>query len=80
MEVMVLLLTVTGAVAVTLLLLDLAVMVVVPSATAVTSPEVLTMAIFRDEDVQVTCDVTLPEVLLPNVAVAVNCCVVVGVI
>jgi len=75
----VLLLTVTGAVAVALLLFDLAVMVVLPSATPVTSPELLTVATLGEEDVQVTCEVTSPEVLLPKVAVAVNCCVVVGV-
>lgn len=79
MEVMVLLLTVTGAVAITLLLLDLAVMVAVPSATPLTSPELLTEAILGGEEVHVTCVVTLPCVLLPKVAVAVNCCVVVGV-
>jgi len=76
---MVVLLTVTGAVAVALLLFDLAVMVVLPSATPVTSPELLTVATLGEEDVQVTCEVTSPEVLLPKVAVAVNCCVVVGV-
>jgi len=80
MEVMVLLLTVTGAVAVTLLLFDLAVMVVVPKATPVTRPELLMVATFGEEEVQVTCEVTSPDVLLPKVAVAVNCCVVVGVI
>jgi hypothetical protein len=76
---MVVLLTVTGAVAVALLLFDLAVMLVLPSATPVTSPELLTVAMLGEEDVQVTCDVTSPDVLLPKVAVAVNCCVVVGV-
>ena len=76
---MVVLLTVTGAVAVALLLFDLAVMLVLPSATPVTSPELLTVAMLGEEDVHVTCEVTSPEVLLPKVAVAVNCCVVVGV-
>ncbi len=73
------LLTVTGAVAVTLLLFDLAVMVVLPSATPVARPELLMVATPGEEDVQVTCEVTSPFVLLPKVAVAVNCCVVVGV-
>lgn len=77
---MVLLLTVTGAVAVALLLFDLAVMVVLPSATPVTRPELSTVATLGEEEVQVTCEVTSPDVLLPKVAVAVNCCVVVGVI
>jgi len=72
---MVLLLTVIGAVAVTLLLLDLAVTVAVPSATAVTSPELLTVAILVAEELHVTCEVTSPVVSLPNVAVAENCCV-----
>ncbi len=76
---MVLLLTVTGAVAVTLLLFDLAVMVVVPSATPVASPELSMVATVGEEDVHVTCDVTSPDVLLPKVAVAVNCSVPVGV-
>lgn len=77
---MVLLLTVTGAVAVALLLFDLAVMVVLPTATPVTRPELLMVATLGEEEVQVTCEVTSPDVLLPKVAVAVNCCVVVGVI
>ena len=80
MELIVLLLTVMGAVAVTLLLLDLAVMVVLPRATAVASPEVSMVATLVEDDSQVTCEVTSPVVLLPKVAVAVNCAVVVGVI
>ena len=67
-----LLLTVIGAVAVTSLLFDLAVSVAVPSATPVTRPELLTVATLWLEDVHETWDVTLPVVLLPNVAVAVN--------
>ena len=73
MELMVLLLTVMGAVAVTLLLLDLAVMVVLPKATAVANPEVSMVATLLEDDSQVTCEVTSPVVLLPKVAVAVNC-------
>lgn len=73
--VIVLELTVIGAVAVTLLLLDFAVMVVFPRATAVANPELSMVAILLDDDNQVTCDVTSPLVLLPNVAVAENCCV-----
>ncbi len=73
MAVMVLLLTVTGAVAVTLLLFDFAVIVVVPRATPVTKPEVLIVATLGDEESQVTCEVTSLFVLLPSVAVAVNC-------
>lgn len=51
---MTLLLTVTSAVAVTLLLFDLAVSVEVPSATPVTSPELLTVAILVAEELQAT--------------------------
>jgi hypothetical protein len=54
MAVIVLVLTVMRAVAVTLLLFDLAVRVEVPSATAVTSPEVLTVAILVAEEVHAT--------------------------
>jgi len=54
MELMVLLLTVIGAVAVTLLLLDLAVMVVLPNATAVASPESSMVAMLVEEESQVT--------------------------
>lgn len=54
MAVIVLLLTVMRAVVVTLLLFDLAVSVEVPSATAVTSPELLTVAILVAEEVQAT--------------------------
>jgi len=52
--VMVLVLTVMSAVAVTLLLFDLAVRVEVPSATAVTSPELLTVAMLVAEEVHAT--------------------------
>lgn len=52
--VIVLVLTVICAVAVTLLLFDLAVRVEVPSATAVTSPELSTVAILVAEEVQAT--------------------------
>lgn len=80
MAVMVLLLTVTGAVAVTLLLFDFAVMVVVPRATPVTRPVALTVATLGEDESQVTCEVTLLFVLLPSVAVAVNCWVPLGTI
>lgn len=76
MEETVLLLTVTRAVAVTLP--DLAVMVEFPNATPVTSPPVSTVAMLVAEDSQVTVDVTSPVELFPNVAVAVNCWVPVG--
>jgi hypothetical protein len=79
-DMMVLLLTVRGAVAVALLLVDFAVMVEVPSATAVTNPELSIVATFVLDDNQVTLSVTSPLVLLPKIAVAVNCCVLVGVI
>ncbi len=75
MAVMVLVLTVTDAVAVTLLLFDFAVIVEVPSATAVASPELLTVAILVAKEVHATWEVTSPVVLLPKVAVAENCCV-----
>jgi hypothetical protein len=74
----VLVLTVTVAVEV-MLLLDLAVIVAVPRATPVASPEPLTVATPVEDDVQVTCEVTSPVLLLPKVAVAVNCCVPPGV-
>jgi hypothetical protein len=54
MAVMVLVLTVIDAVAVTLLLFDLAVIVEVPSATAVASPELLMVAILVAEEVHAT--------------------------
>ena len=73
----VLLLTVSVALAVTLLV-DLAVIVVVPNATPVASPEVSIVAMAGEEDVQVTCEVTSPVLLLPKVAVALNCWVAVG--
>lgn len=79
-DMMVLLLTVRGAVAVALLFVDFAVMVVDPSAIAVTKPELLIVAMFVFDDNHVTLSVTSPLVLLPKIAVAVNCCVLVGVI
>jgi hypothetical protein len=72
-EVIILSLTVIGAVAVTLLLFDLAVSVEVPSATAATRPELLTVATLVAEEVQLTWEVTSAVVSLPKVAVAVNC-------
>lgn len=63
MEVMVLLLTVSEAVPFTVP--DVAVMVLVPTATAVASPVLLTVAMLGAEEVQVTCELTLPVVLLP---------------
>ena len=72
------LLTVIGAVAVTLLLFDLAVSVAVPSATPVRRPEPLTVAMLSLDDDHDTWDVTSPVVLLPKVAVAVNCLVLCG--
>ncbi len=68
----VLLLTVSAAVSVTLLV-DLAVIVVVPTATPVANPALLMVATLVEEEVQVTCEVTSPVLLLPKVAVAVNC-------
>lgn len=79
-ELMVLLLTVRGAVALALLFLDFAVIVVFPSAIAVTRPEPSTVAMFVLDDNHVTWFVASPLVLLPNTADAVNCCVVIGVI
>ena len=52
--VMVLSLTVISAVAVTLLLLDFAVIVVVPNATAVARPELSMVAMLGEEDCHVT--------------------------
>jgi hypothetical protein len=78
MAVMVLVLTVIGAVAVTLP--DFAVMVVDPKATAVASPELSIVATLVEEDSHVTCDVTSLVVSFPKVPVAVNCWVVPGVI
>ncbi len=75
----VLLLTVsTDAVEVTLP--DFAMIFVVPSATPVARPVALMVATLVADDTQVTCDVTFPVVLLPNVPVAVYCCVLVGMI
>lgn len=71
-----LLLTVSDAVPFTVP--DVAVMVLVPTATAVASPVLLMVAMLGAEEVQVTCELTLPVVLLPKVAVAVNCCVAFG--
>jgi hypothetical protein len=79
-DMIVLLLTVRGAVAVALLFVDFAVMVAVPSATAVTNPALSMVATFVFDDSHVTLSVTSPLVLLPKIAVAVNCCVFVGVI
>jgi hypothetical protein len=76
MEVMVLLLTVSEAVPFTLP--DVAVMVVVPRATAVARPELSMVAMLGAEDVQVTWELTLLTVLLPSVPVAVNCWVLPG--
>ena len=72
------LLTVNVAFALTLP--DLAVMVVLPKATAVANPEVSMVAMLVADDVQVTLEVTSPVLLLPNRAVALNCCWVVGLI
>lgn len=58
---------------------DLALIVVVPSVVpAVASPVVLMVAILLEEDDQVTVLVASPVVLLPKVAVAVYCCVALG--
>ncbi len=70
----VLVLTVRLAVAVTLLV-DLAVIVVVPSATPVANPALLMVATLVDEEVHITCEVTSPVLLSPKVAVALYCCV-----
>src|SRR5215471_19272039 len=77
---MVLLLTVSGAVAVALLFVDFAVIVVLPSATAVTKPALSTVATFVSDDNHVTLSVTSPLVLLPKMADAVNCWVVITLI
>jgi len=74
----VLLLTVNPVLALTLP--ELAEIVVVPSATAVAKPEVFIVAIFVADDAQVTWLVASPVVLFPNVAVAVYCCVALGMI
>lgn len=76
--VMIFVLTVKLAVLVTLLLLDLAVIVVVPSATARARPPESMVATPVEEETQLTWEVTSPVVLLPKVAVAVNCCVPLG--
>ena|SRR5271165_7402537 len=73
----VLLLTVSVALAVTLLL-DFAVIVAVPSATPVANPELLIVATLVCEEVQVTCEVTSPVLLSPKVAVAPYCSVACG--
>ena len=52
---------------------DVAVIFVVPNATAVARPVVLMVATLGDDDVQVTCVFTFPVVLLPKVPVAVYC-------
>lgn len=74
----VLLLTVTSAVLDTSLFGDFAVIVLVPSAMAVTSPALLMVAMLGAEEVHVTCEVASPLELFPYVAVAVNCCVCCG--
>lgn len=51
----------------------LAVIVVLPVATAVASPELSIVATLGEEEVQVDCDVTSCVVPSPNFAVAVNC-------
>jgi len=80
MALTVLLATVKGSLTLTLLLLDLAVMVVMPKAMPVARPELSMVAMFWAVEVHVTCEVTSLTVLLPSTAVAVNCCVFVGVI
>lgn len=77
MDVMVRLLTVMVTLLVTPLL-DFAVMVVVPKATAVANPELSIVATPVEDEVQVTLEVTSPVLLLPKVAVALNCCVACG--
>jgi hypothetical protein len=77
MLVTVLLLTVRIVEAETLLL-DFAVIVVVPSATPVANPELSMVAMPVVDEVQVTCEVTSPVLLLPKVAVALNCWVAFG--
>ena len=72
----VLLLTVRVVLALTLP--ELHVIVVLPSATPDASPPLLMVAMFVEDDAQVTWLVALPVVLLPYVAVAVNCCVLPG--
>ncbi len=59
---------------------DLAVMLLVPSATAVARPVVLMVAMLVADETHVTVELTSPVELLPNVAVAVYCWVVVGLI
>jgi hypothetical protein len=76
--VIVLVLTVSGAVAVTLP--DFAVMVVDPNATAVANPAESMVATPVAEESQVTLEVTSLVELLPRVPVAVNCCVLPGLI
>lgn len=58
---------------------EVAVMVVLPRLVpAVASPELLMVAIFADEDDQVTVEEMSLVLLLPNVPVALNCCVLLG--
>jgi hypothetical protein len=59
---------------------ELAEIVVVPRATAVAKPEGLMVAMFVADEAHVTSLVASPVVLLPNVAVAVYCCVALGII
>lgn len=74
----VVLLTVSVAVEVTLLV-DFAVIVVVPNAKPVANPALVIVAMPVEEEVQVTCEETSPVLLLPKVAVALNCWVALGI-
>ena len=47
--------------------------VVTPVAIPVASPELLMVAMFSDDDVQITDEVTSRLVLSPNVPTALNC-------
>src|SRR5438105_3282059 len=53
-------------------------MVALPSAIALASPLLLTVATLVAEDVHATCEVTSLALPLPSVAVAVSCCVLPG--
>src|ERR1051326_7043999 len=55
-----------------------AVIVVVPTATAVASPEALTVAVEVDDEVHAAWLVTSSVLPLPSVPVALNCCVLPG--
>ncbi len=84
MPVVTVLLTVKVVLAVTVLDDELddvgtfAVMVVVPTATAVASPEELIVAVEVDDEVHVASLLTSLVVPSPSVPVAVNCCVLSG--